>query len=1035
MSMRFDFATIRHHFASMGAAYLVLGISLIPTLVASYRVHENVKARDEARFDQMVRGIQERMLRDLDNSVTILQGTRGLFVASGDVKLDEWQSYVLNVNFREASSGINDIGFIQRVSKAELPGHIAKMRSELKPDYSLSTIPAEAEEFFPIIYLANLRQDFPNAAGWNAGAEPARRAAMEQACDSGNAVRTSKVRLYTVPGTNLTQGLVVYLPVYAQGTLPQTIEERRRQLVGFVFGTYVAEDLGANVFGTWGDRVVHCEIYDGTRVNPETLLYSSSPGDSHPEEGLKRTFFVNRLGRPWIVQLSTLPAFDLDSQKYLRWVVLVGGLAATCILFGIAWMLARSRTRAEAMTAILRKSEAALRESEARFRRLAENAADVVYRFRFEPNRVCEYISPAVQTIFGYSPEEVYAHPDLVLDRMHPEDRAALGLDPSRSLLFHRAVAMRWYRKDGALIWVEMRNVPLLEKDGRIVAMEGIARDITEDKVADEKIKAAHDYARNLLESSIDMIISVDGDRRIQEFNPAAEETFGYKKSEVLNQTIDLLYASPDEGRNIYETTLRSGKFTGEVRNRRKSGRIFVSFLTASVLRDKNNAVIGLMGVSRDITERKQAEEALRKADAFYRTLVESIPQSLFRKDLKGRFTFANSRFCASIGCTPQEILGKTDFDFYPHALAVQYREADKKVMQTEEILDQVEQYQPPGRDPIYVHVIKTPIRESSGEIIGIQGIFWDVTEKKRAEDALAAEKERLAVTLRSIGDAVITTDTSGRILLINRVAEKLTGWSSEEAVGKHLSHVFRIVHESTREACPNPVEKVIQTGEIIGLANHTLLIARDGTERLIADSGAPIRDAQSRIIGVVLVFRDITETERFERELLKARKLESVGLLAGGIAHDFNNILTGILGNVSLSKVFGSNNPDLQERLAQAEKACLRARDLVQQLLIFAQGGEPMKKTISFEDLLRESAEFALRGANVRCQIQVTTGLWPVEADESQLIQVINNLVINASEAMPEGGVIDIAAENVAYDGQGGLPLAPGRYVKTSVR
>ncbi|MCK5642157.1 MAG: PAS domain S-box protein, partial [Gammaproteobacteria bacterium] len=162
-----------------------------------------------------------------------------------------------------------------------------------------------------------------------------------------------------------------------------------------------------------------------------------------------------------------------------------------------------------------------------------------------------------------------------------------------------------------------------------------------------------------------------------------------------------------------------------------------------------------------------------------------------------------------------------------------------------------------------------------------------EMLERKQAQINLAAEKERLAVTLRSIGDGVITTDNDGLVVLINKTAELLTGWRQEEASGRTVSEVFNIISEKTGEPRENPVEKVLKTGSIVLLANHTALISKDGTRRSIADSGAPILDRESRIVGVVLVFRDVTEANKMEEELFKVKKLESIGVLAGGIAHD----------------------------------------------------------------------------------------------------------------------------------------------------
>ena len=313
--------------------------------------------------------------------------------------------------------------------------------------------------------------------------------------------------------------------------------------------------------------------------------------------------------------------------------------------------------------------------------------------------------------------------------------------------------------------------------------------------------------------------------------------------------------------------------------------------------------------------------------------------------------------------------------------------------------------------------------------------VISDISWRKQAETALAEEKERLAVTLRSIGDGVICTDTAGTVVLMNRAAEELTGWPEKEAASKPLNKVFHIINENTRKECENPVTKVMKTGKIIGLANHTALVARDGRERVIADSGAPIRDAGKNIIGVVLVFRDITEKQKMEQELLKLDKLKSIGILAGGIAHDFNNLLMAILGNISIAKLAADPGGKIFERLTEAEKASLRARDLTRQLLTFSKGGAPVKKTILIMELIKESTGFALKGSNVRCKFQIDDDLWPVEADEGQISQVINNLVINADQAMPDGGIIKIQADNIIAGAKDILALKEGKYVKISIK
>ncbi|MEN8135315.1 MAG: ATP-binding protein [Thermodesulfobacteriota bacterium] len=311
-----------------------------------------------------------------------------------------------------------------------------------------------------------------------------------------------------------------------------------------------------------------------------------------------------------------------------------------------------------------------------------------------------------------------------------------------------------------------------------------------------------------------------------------------------------------------------------------------------------------------------------------------------------------------------------------------------------------------------------------------------EIRERTSAEQNLSAEKERLAITLRSIADGVITTDVNGDIVLLNKVAEELTGWSQEEAAGKNVSEVFRVVGEKGGENIKNPVDMALGDGQTVSFDNSTL-ISRDGKEIAVADSGAPIRDKESNIVGGVLVFRDITEKLRTDDELLKMRKLESVGILAGGIAHDFNNLLMAIMGNISLAGQLVTPEDKIHRLLGGAEKASLRAKNLTQQLLTLAKGGEPIKETASIGQVIEESADFVLHGGKSDYKLEMPENLWLVDIDRGQMGQVVQNLIINARQAMPEGGTIRVSCENLeSTANEYPDPLLPkqNEYVKISV-
>jgi PAS domain S-box-containing protein len=362
-----------------------------------------------------------------------------------------------------------------------------------------------------------------------------------------------------------------------------------------------------------------------------------------------------------------------------------------------------------------------------------------------------------------------------------------------------------------------------------------------------------------------------------------------------------------------------------------------------------------------------------------------------------------------------------------------------------------------------------------------------EVAERKRAETelreltkSLRESEQRWATTLASIGDAVIATDGEGRITFMNAVAEDLTGWRLSEASAKPVTDVFRIINESTRKEVESPVGKVLHQGMIAGLANHTILIRKDGREVSVDDSGAPIRDGEGKTVGVVLVFRDITdrrraedalqkaydemegrveertvelkqayeqlkgetrEREQVEERLRQSQKMEAIGTLAGGIAHDFNNLLGAIIGFTELIQDDLPVGSPGHRHAARVMEAGLRGRDLVKQMLTFSRKtGQEEKLLLQLSSIVKESAKL------LRASIPTTIGINVSVASESGLIladpvriqQVVMNLCTNAYHAMREkGGTLDIELSefSVGQGNENAHGIGPGLYMRLLVR
>ena len=552
------------------------------------------------------------------------------------------------------------------------------------------------------------------------------------------------------------------------------------------------------------------------------------------------------------------------------------------------------------------------------------------------------------------------------------------------------------------------------------------------------------EYVQNILKSMNETLIVLTPEGNIQTVNQAACDLLGYKAEELVGEPVGKILGAT-EGAKITEKKLNhkpkiekstQQRFMINIENTvlGKDGREIPVLFSASAILDKDNNIQGMVCVASDITERKQAELALKVSESNYRELFKAEPDAIIITDAETkRIVDVNPAAMDLYGYGYDEICGlpAVALSADPQKSAEHIRQVltEDSIDGTREIVQRLHKCKDGAVFPVEIaHGFYT--RDGRKMICAI---MRDIRKRKRIEDELAAEKERLTITLRSIGDGVISTDLHGKINSINKVAEALTGWKEEEAIGMPLTEVFHIVNEFTRNRCENPVRKVMKTGGIAGLANNTTLISKDGAEYIIADSAAPIMNRQSEIIGAVLVFRDITEKRKMEEELVKVQKLESLGVLAGGIAHDFNNFLTAIIGNLSLAKLDTAPSARTLTSLNEMEKASLHAKDLTQQLLTFSKGGEPIKKLISLPKLVMDAATFSLRGSNVRCDFSIPQDLLPAEVDEGQISQVINNLILNATHAMPDGGIIGISAANITLTANNKFSLPEGPYIQLS--
>ena len=432
--------------------------------------------------------------------------------------------------------------------------------------------------------------------------------------------------------------------------------------------------------------------------------------------------------------------------------------------------------------------------------------------------------------------------------------------------------------------------------------------------------------------------------------------------------------------------------------------------------------------LAQQVVETQAAMGQLNEEKLRARHYLEVSEAIIVELDAEGDIAVINQRGAELLGWTSEELIGKNWFEIaLPEESVDSIKELFRQGISGD--VDPVEYYENEiqcrdgsSRFVVWHNVVR---RNSEGKVFRMLCSGTDVTLRKRMETALAEEKERLAVTLRSIADGVIATDNTGMIRTLNRAAEEVTGWSSNDAVGKPLADVYRLEPIGSKESLVPLDDR--QVGQWKLKSEHA-------GEIIVSHRASPIYDHDSRKIGTVIVFRDITRQFEMREQMERIARLDSIGVLAGGIAHDFNNLLSGLFGYLEMAAESESIS-EIRTYLEKSNAVYERARNLTGQLLTFAKGGAPVLEVGDLGKVVRDAATFALSGSNVGSSFEIEEKLWPVAFDANQMSQVVDNVVINAKQAMERSGQIRIVVSNLEMESGRVATLRAGKYVQVSIQ
>lgn len=622
---------------------------------------------------------------------------------------------------------------------------------------------------------------------------------------------------------------------------------------------------------------------------------------------------------------------------------------------------------------------------------------------------VLKRVNPAWERTLGY--EAAFLCGRTIYEIVLPEDRAATKQWFDQALASHQLVTFenRFLRKDGGSVWLQWNLMPLATE--RLVYAS--ARDVTERRRNEEAIKASEARTRAVMDSSLDCVVVIDAVGSVIEFNPAAEKTFGYTRAEVVGRRLaDLLVLSMHgvctNEDFVQQLTSERGLIGGRVEGlaTRRDGTAFPIELAISRVGAGNDGLF--TACMRDITERRRAEAEIEKLAAFPRY----NPHAVMELSGDGTISYFNE---AAL------VLARSTGRNHPSALL-------------------------PADASAVVHgclALGQP-RLNHESVVGNRTLSWDffpipaagivhayvvdVTERKRAEEQIREQ----AALLDKAQDAIIVRDLEQHVLFWNHGASRMFGWTAEEALGRSA---IELISKNSGPAFLDGLQAVLAKGEWSGELRH---LNKAGAEVVVDSRWTLVRDSEGNPKSILTLSTDVTEKRQLEGQFLRAQRLESIGTLASGIAHDLNNVLAPIMMSVNLLQetLTDDKNVRLLETLRSSVQ---RGAEMVKQILSFTRGQEGGRALISLKHLVSEISKITQETfpKNISIKTSVARDLWTTEADATQIHQVLMNLCVNARDAMPAGGALNVEARNVTLDtGVPDLPpeAQPGRYVMLSV-
>jgi len=562
-------------------------------------------------------------------------------------------------------------------------------------------------------------------------------------------------------------------------------------------------------------------------------------------------------------------------------------------------------------------------------------------------------------------------------------------------------------------------------------------------QLIEDALKQSEERYRVLVEAMNEGLGVLDDAGSIVYINDRFARMLDRDRQDLLGRSI-LDFVQPQH-RDLFPLAMNAHGGSCQLNFLRKDGQPVAALVSPALLEGPQGEIRGSFAVFTDISKLKEAEKALAEERNVLRMLMDSLPDHIYMKDLQSRFINSNVSHMNVMGVSSMaDILGKTDFEFFPHDLADEYYRNEQEVIATgHPLLDKVEQVVHKSGETHWVMTFKTPLHDADGNIAGIIGISRDITELRRAQMALRESEERFRLILENSRDIAYKLNlVTGNYDYVSPSAAAVSGFAPSDIMAMGANGYLQRVHPDDRQKFLKYRNRYSNHGFNNGQPNQVeyRFQHKAGAYRWYAESTAFLWDDGSSPIAEIGTIRDVSQSKEAEQAVLVASRMEATATLAGGIAHEFNNLMVGVLGNAQLLELRASLDDNALRMLRAIGASAQQASELAQKMLAFARGGKYETRIVDMNEVVRNTLQLEKLSfpPRITTETDLSPDLWPITADPVQMSQVVMSLSLNAAEAIKETGKILVATRNVDVDAAytlGRKGLSEGPHVCLTVR